>query len=62
LIEVLLNKFGANAQEIQENILDEVQVFAGDAPQFDDITLLVIARYEDGLDLAALHRMPGTEY
>ncbi len=61
LIEVLLNKFGANAQEIQENILDEVQVFAGDAPQFDDITLLVIARYEDGLDLAALHQMPGTE-
>lgn len=51
LIEILLNKFGANAQEIQENILDEVQVFVGDAHQFDDITLLIIARYGDGTTL-----------
>lgn len=48
LIEVILNKFEASAQKIQANILDEVQEFVGDASQFDDITLLVIARYGEG--------------
>ncbi|MCK5315902.1 MAG: SpoIIE family protein phosphatase, partial [Anaerolineales bacterium] len=48
LIEAVQSKLGASAQEIQASILDEVQEFVGDAPQFDDITLLVIARYGEG--------------
>lgn len=47
LIEIILDKFEASAQEIQANILDEVQEFTGEAAQFDDITLLVIARYSE---------------
>jgi sigma-B regulation protein RsbU (phosphoserine phosphatase) len=47
LIEVVQNNLGASAQDIQASILDKVQEFVGDAPQFDDITLLVIARYSE---------------
>lgn len=45
LIEVVQNKLGTSAREIQKSILDAVQEFVGEAPQFDDITLLVIGRY-----------------
>jgi sigma-B regulation protein RsbU (phosphoserine phosphatase) len=33
-----------SAQEVQDKILDEVQSFVGSAPQFDDITLLILVR------------------
>lgn len=48
LIELILNNRGASAQQFQRKILDGVQEFAGEASQFDDITLLVIARYSEG--------------
>ena len=33
------------AREIMNKILDGVQQFTGDVPQFDDITLMVIKGY-----------------
>ena len=47
LIEVVQRNLGASAQEIQTRILEAVWEFVGEAPRFDDITLLVIARYID---------------
>lgn len=44
LIEVVQANSTVSAQEMQVAILDNVQAFVGDAPQFDDITLLVIQR------------------
>jgi serine phosphatase RsbU (regulator of sigma subunit) len=35
---------GLSAQEVQERILEHVQNFVGPAPQFDDITLLILVR------------------
>ncbi len=37
---------GCAAQEIQDNLLHEVSAFVGNAPQFDDITLMVVVREE----------------
>ena len=34
---------GRQAQEIQEELLADVDAFVGDAPQFDDITMMVIS-------------------
>jgi PAS domain S-box-containing protein len=42
LIEILRNNARLPAQAILEQILSGVKEFAGDMPQFDDITLLVI--------------------
>ncbi len=44
LIEIVQANMGVSAQEMQRAILEAVQNFVGDAPQFDDITLLVIRR------------------
>ena len=35
---------GRSAQHIQENIIDAIHTFTGDAPQFDDITLMILQR------------------
>ena len=32
------------AAEIQDEVLADIRVFVGDAPQFDDITLVVVVR------------------
>jgi serine phosphatase RsbU (regulator of sigma subunit) len=48
LVEVARTGLGMGPQEIQSCILEAVQSFAGDTPQFDDITLLVLMRYETG--------------
>jgi len=45
LLEVAQREPGSSAGEIQAAILQAVQDFVGDAPQFDDITLLVLMRY-----------------
>jgi serine phosphatase RsbU (regulator of sigma subunit) len=47
LVEVARGCLGLPAQEIQNCILEAVQTFAGNTPQFDDITLLVMMRNEE---------------
>ena len=44
LLETILNCTKCSAQEIQDALVAEVHSFVGDAPQFDDITLMVIKR------------------
>ncbi len=46
LAETILDHLDGSAEEIQQAILDGVSEFVGDAPQFDDITLLVLMRGE----------------
>lgn len=46
LVEIARQNLGRTAEEIQTAILDEVYAFVGDAPQFDDITLLILSRDE----------------
>jgi serine phosphatase RsbU (regulator of sigma subunit) len=35
---------GRSAQDIQDALIAAVHEFVGDAPQFDDITLMVVVR------------------
>jgi PAS domain S-box-containing protein len=44
LLEVAQANLGRSAQDVQETLIAEVHGFVGDAPQFDDITLMVIVR------------------
>ncbi len=44
LLEAIYNSAKLPAQEIQQKILDKIQDFVGDEPQFDDITLMVLER------------------
>ena len=44
LLEVARTNLGRSAQDVQEILIAEVHEFVGDAPQFDDITLMVIVR------------------
>jgi serine phosphatase RsbU (regulator of sigma subunit) len=44
LVEIAKDNLGRTAEEIQSKILDEVYQFVGEAPQFDDITLIVLIR------------------
>jgi serine phosphatase RsbU (regulator of sigma subunit) len=44
LLDVLEICRGQSAQELEESIMRNVQDFVGTAPQFDDITLLVLVR------------------
>jgi sigma-B regulation protein RsbU (phosphoserine phosphatase) len=44
LLEVARTNLGRPAQDVQEILIAEVHEFVGDAPQFDDITLMVIVR------------------
>jgi serine phosphatase RsbU (regulator of sigma subunit) len=43
-LETVQANRGRSAQEIQDALLEEVREFVGDAPQFDDIALMVIVR------------------
>ncbi len=43
LLEVAQKAQGCTAWEVQEALLDEIHGFVGDAPRFDDITLMVLA-------------------
>ena len=44
MIGIAQEKMGTSAHEIQQALLDGLQEFVGEAPQFDDITLLVVMR------------------
>ena len=44
LLEVLQAKLEYSAQDVQDAVLAEVHSFVGDAPQFDDMTLMVAVR------------------
>jgi sigma-B regulation protein RsbU (phosphoserine phosphatase) len=43
LLEVAQKAQGCTAWEVQEALLDEIHAFVGEAPLFDDITLMVLA-------------------
>jgi serine phosphatase RsbU (regulator of sigma subunit) len=53
LVEVAQAHKGQGAQELQAAIIAEIQEFVGEAPQFDDITLLVLARDVPGREASA---------
>jgi sigma-B regulation protein RsbU (phosphoserine phosphatase) len=42
LLRVIAENRGLPAEEILERILDAITAFAGERPQFDDITLMVL--------------------
>jgi NarL family two-component system response regulator LiaR len=44
LMETARANLGRSAQDLHEALMKEVHEFVGDAPQFDDITLMVVAR------------------
>ena len=44
LLETVQSSLGRSAQDMQDTLLTEVHRFMGDAPQFDDITLMVVVR------------------
>jgi serine phosphatase RsbU (regulator of sigma subunit) len=44
LLEAALAQQGKPAQEMQQGILAEIQRFVGNAPRFDDLTLVIVAR------------------
>lgn len=44
IIEIAQNHLEQTAYELQDQILQEVQDFVGNTPQFDDITLMILVR------------------
>ena len=44
LVEVVKKNLGQSAEALQKSIVDAVYEFVGDAPPFDDITLMVVVR------------------
>ena len=44
LIEIVQQNIGRSAFEIQNSILEEIEIFVGNTAQFDDITLMILAR------------------
>jgi len=44
LLEVVRTNLGRPAQDVQDALLAEIHEFVGDAPQFDDIALMVVVR------------------
>ena len=44
LREVVCANLGRSAQNIQDGVIAQVGAFVGDAPQFDDITMMVVVR------------------
>jgi sigma-B regulation protein RsbU (phosphoserine phosphatase) len=44
LVEVIKEHLGQSAEVLQKSILDKVYNFVGEAPPFDDITLMVLVR------------------
>ena len=42
--EIARSSKGGSAQAMQETIIEEIQGFVGEAPQFDDMTLMIVIR------------------
>ena len=42
LLEIIRQNKEKSAEEIKDKIYDEVTKFVGDAPQFDDLTVLIL--------------------
>jgi sigma-B regulation protein RsbU (phosphoserine phosphatase) len=51
LMQVAHDRLGGSAQQIQSGIIDAVMDFVGDNAQFDDITLLVLVRDVNSVQL-----------
>jgi hypothetical protein len=49
LLEIAQAKLGSPAQDVQDALILAVDNFVGDAPQFDDITLMVLVRDSGGV-------------
>ncbi len=49
LLEAVRANWGRPAQDVQDALLAEIHEFVGDAPQFDDIALMVVVRDPKGL-------------
>jgi serine phosphatase RsbU (regulator of sigma subunit)/CHASE3 domain sensor protein len=50
LREVVRANWGRSATDIQDGVIAEVDGFVGDAPQFDDITMMVVIRDPSSVD------------
>ncbi|MFN2168410.1 MAG: SpoIIE family protein phosphatase, partial [Anaerolineae bacterium] len=48
LLEVMQPVRGRTATQVEEMVLDAIHRFVGEAPRFDDLTLMVVARTETG--------------
>jgi sigma-B regulation protein RsbU (phosphoserine phosphatase) len=46
LIEAIRGYHGCSAQELMSRIFDAATAFAGDAPQHDDMTLVVVRAFQ----------------
>ena len=44
LREVVSSYLGRSARDIQDGVIEQIGDFVGDAPQFDDITIMVVVR------------------
>jgi phosphoserine phosphatase RsbU/P len=44
ILNTIQQNIGKTVQEVQQGILDKVHRFVGDAPRFDDITLVILGR------------------
>jgi sigma-B regulation protein RsbU (phosphoserine phosphatase) len=44
ILDAAQQHLGKSALEVQQGILDRVHSFVGEAPRFDDLTLVVLSR------------------
>jgi len=44
ILNTIQQNIGKTVQEVQQHILDKVHSFVGDAPRFDDLTLVILGR------------------
>jgi len=44
LISGIHSQLGQSAQNIQESVVEDIQVFVGEAPQLDDMTLMIVRK------------------
>lgn len=49
LMEVAQANHGRSAKDVKDAIITEIHKFVGDAPQFDDITLMVVSPNSDAV-------------